>query len=403
MRNDVFERMKFLVNEDIKPNFSQIGRQYGVDRRTAKAAYDRAKSNQKVTKRKVKKPSKLDGFEETIKRKYEAGCTAKAIYYFIQKKGYTGGYTLVKTFCRNHKQEEIKKATIRVTHTMGLSAQVDWKEQLKFHDQFGKLHTFNIFLYVLPYSKLKFLSLTLDKNQDTLFKMLSLAFKFTGGVPQEIWFDNMATVVNHDQSYQGHPKFNERFLSFSKDVGFKPIACRPYRPQTKGSVEALARTTSRLKPYDGEFKTLKELDEIVDEIRDDLNHEKSQSTDKIPLELWQKEKECLNPLNDSIDRYFNSVQTRKVSKDSMIMFRKNQYSVNPKYIGKEVEIKLGADENTIHIYFSGVEISSHCLTDQPFNYHREDYQEILESDLYKDQPEKVEKFMSDNLDAYDNL
>lgn len=78
-----------------------------------------------------------------------------AIYRFIQKKGYTGGYTLVKTFCRNYKQEEIKKATIRVTHTIGLSAQVDWKEEVKLRDKYGKVHTFNIFLYVLPYSKLK--------------------------------------------------------------------------------------------------------------------------------------------------------------------------------------------------------------------------------------------------------
>ena len=52
-----------------------------------------------------------------VKLKYEAGCTAMAIYRFIQKKGYTGGYTLVKTFCRNYKQAEmwiqITKATWR--------------------------------------------------------------------------------------------------------------------------------------------------------------------------------------------------------------------------------------------------------------------------------------------------
>lgn len=151
----------------------------------------------------------------------------------------------------------------------------------------------------------------------------------------------MATVVDHHSSYPGHVRFNEKFLAFSKDAGFKAIACQPYRPQTKGVVEALARTTSRLKPYDGEFKTLKGLDQIVDEVCRDLNQEESQSMHKIPKELWQKEKECLNPLNDDINRYFNGVQTRKVSKDSMIMFRKSQYSANFNYIGKTVEIKLG--------------------------------------------------------------
>ena len=136
MRKDIFERMRFFVKEDIKPNFSQIARQYGVDRRTAKTLYDKAGQVKEVVRKKRNIHGKLDDFKEIVKLKYEAGCTAMAIYRFIQKKGYTGGYTLVKTFCRNYKQEEIKKATIRVTHTIGLSAQVDWKGEVKLRDKY---------------------------------------------------------------------------------------------------------------------------------------------------------------------------------------------------------------------------------------------------------------------------
>ena len=78
--------------------------------------------------------------------------------------------------------------------------------------------------YNLP--KLKFISLTMDKSQDTLFEMLYKAFQYTNGVPKEIWFDNMATVVDHHSSYPGHVKFNEKFLSFSKDAGFKGGECK---------------------------------------------------------------------------------------------------------------------------------------------------------------------------------
>lgn len=95
-----------------------------------------------------------------------------------------------------------------------------------------------------------------------------------GGVPKEIWFDNIATVADHKLSTYQHHRFNTRFLSFSHDDNFKPIACRPFRPQIKGCIEALARTMSRLKPYDGEFKTLSELKEIVSHICTELNHEK---------------------------------------------------------------------------------------------------------------------------------
>jgi transposase len=64
-----------------------------------------------------------------------------------------------------------------VEHTIGLSAQVDWKEKVTMMDQNGVPHTFSIFLYVLPYSKFKFLKLTLDQKQDTLFRCLFEAFQ----------------------------------------------------------------------------------------------------------------------------------------------------------------------------------------------------------------------------------
>lgn len=39
MRNDVYERMKHFVMEDIKPNYAAVARQFEVDPRTVKAAY----------------------------------------------------------------------------------------------------------------------------------------------------------------------------------------------------------------------------------------------------------------------------------------------------------------------------------------------------------------------------
>lgn len=158
MRHDLDERMNFLVMEKMVPNFSAIGRQFGADPRTVKAAYLRAQrgGDNKQRKRRKRK-SKLDGFTDIIRSKYEAGCTARAIYDFIREKGYQGKYTILKDYCRNFKQKQIKKATIRVEHSIGLSAQVDWKEKITLHDRNGVPHIFSIFLYVLPYSKLKFL------------------------------------------------------------------------------------------------------------------------------------------------------------------------------------------------------------------------------------------------------
>lgn len=271
-------------------------------------------------------------------------------------------------------------------------------------DRNGVSHTFSIFLYVLPYSKFKFLKLTLDQKQDTLFKCLFEAFKATGGIPKEIWFDNMSTVVDHKLSDFHHHRFNERFLSFSHDAEFHPIACRPFRPQTEGCVEALARTMGRLKPYDGEFCTINDLNDIVNRLAKRLNHEKSQSNNRKPVELWAKEKEHFRPLNYDLTRYFDSVQTRKVSQDSMIRFQNHQYSVSPNYIGKEVEIKPAADGKSIRIFYQGSEIKKHDLTNKQFNYDPRDKHAILKSDLIEDKTdEEIDQYMLNNLSIYDQI
>ena len=67
------------------------------------------------------------------------------------------------------------------------------------------------------------------------------AFRFYGGVPREILFDNMRTVVGRSRISFAQTVYNDRFAAFAKDMGFTPIACRPYKPQTKGKVEALMR------------------------------------------------------------------------------------------------------------------------------------------------------------------
>ncbi|MCH9394921.1 Mu transposase C-terminal domain-containing protein, partial [Limosilactobacillus reuteri] len=145
-----------------------------------------------------------------------------------------------------------------------------------------------------------------------------------------------------------------------------------------------------------------DLNDIVDRLAKRLNHEKSQSNNQKPVELWTKEKEHFRSLNHDLVRYFHSDQTRKVSRDSMIRFQNHQYSVSPNYIGKEVEIKLTPDDKTIHIFYQGVEIQKHDLTNKQFNYDLHDKHAILKSDLMADKTdEEINQYMLNNLSIYD--
>lgn len=62
------------------------------------------------------------------------------------------------------------------------------------------------------------------------------AFAYFGGVPAEIFYDNMKQVVIKRGS-GGHHRFNEMLLDFAGASGFIPRFCRPYRAKTKGKVE----------------------------------------------------------------------------------------------------------------------------------------------------------------------
>ncbi|PTM23637.1 IS21 family transposase [Lactobacillus sp. PFC-70] len=406
MRHDIREGVKLYVNNEIKPNFTAIGKQFGVDYRTAKRAYKEALDGVIKPVVKHKKPSLLDDYRGTIQGKLELNCSAKAIYKFIQKRGFQGKYTIVREYCASVRKERTRKATIRVEHTPGLSAQVDWKEEMTLYDKDGKPYHFNIFLYVLPFSKLKYITLVFERSQDTLFQCLNDAFEATGGVPTEVWFDNMKQVVDHSKSSFGKAVFNERFRQFNHDAGYKPIACRVFRPQTKGVVESLARTMERLRPYNYEFSDGVELIHLVDDLCEDLNFEVSQATEQVPVEKWEyEEKEYLHELPANLlNPFFEEDITRIVSKESMVNFRKCKYSVDPRHIGRTVDIELTDDEQRIQIYYNGELIRSHNITTNQFNYEEQDRIRILGSDLLKGQSEQdIQAYISEHLHEYDQV
>ena len=93
-----------------------------------------------------------------------------------------------------------------------------------------------------------------------VFDCLITSFKATGGVPREILFDNMASVVDLKGN---HRHVNEKMRTFAKDFNFKIKLCKPRHAYTKGKVESLNKFLSWLYPYQGEFETEEQLIAII--------------------------------------------------------------------------------------------------------------------------------------------
>lgn len=400
MRKDVANQIKMSKELEFV-NKSELARRLGCNRRTV----DRYINDDSTKRKSRESKSILEEFKSTIIEKADNyGATSMAIFKFIKKKGYSGGYLTVNNFVREYKGEEIQKATIRFETTPGLQAQVDWKEKVKMINKHGEMFEINIFLIVLGFSRLKFTKLTADKRQKTLFECMIEAFKYFQGIPKEILFDNMKTVVNHEKSTFKNVVLNNIFKSFSQDAGFEPITCRPYRPQTKGKVETLAKLVDRLKVYNEEFETFEDLEKIIEEFNDDINNEISQATNEKPFERFQREKEYLNPLPmmDLLISYFFQEKEHKVYKDSMINYKGQKYSVPTRYIGQCVTVSETLE--TIDLYYNRDFIVSHLKSTKVLNYKLEHAKEILKSDALKGwNDEYIDSFIENNLKRMDMI
>ena len=396
MRKDVYNQTKLLREEINVLNKSELARRFNCDRRTIDK-YLNGTVGETRKPRDIK--SKIDDFTEVIIDKVDNwGSNSMAVYKFIEKKGYDGGYHTVNNYVQSHKKSEIKKATIRFETSPGLQAQVDWKESITMVSKYGEIFEVNIFLMVLGYSRLKYLKLTTDRTQKTLFKCLFQGFRYFEGVPKELLFDNMSTVVDRNGTTFKNVAINQVFKQFSMDAGFEIVTCRPYRPETKGKVETLAKLVDRLKPYNEEFDGYDDLDKIVELFNYEINNEISQATNEVPLDRFKKEKEYLNPLPlmDILLSYFHHEKEYKVSNESMIKYKGKKYSVPTSYIGKYLTATEMNSE--LYIYYTKDLVARHTMSEKFLHYKIDHAKQILKSDALKHYSDQdIEKFIEQNL------
>ena len=197
---------------------------------------------------------------------------------------------------------------------------MDWgffEDHLVYED--GRWKKLYCFLMILGYSRMRYIEFVTDMSTNTLIRCHQNAFRYFGGYPEEILYDNMKQVVIKRLLKQEDSTLNRQFEDFAGFYGFKPILCRPYRGQTKGKVE---RT--------------------VQFVRDNFM------------------KEGLSPL--SREYIIDKINLRRVQKDCLISYAGNQYSVPAEYIGKDVAVV--ALDSMLAAYYEGRQIALHRISYQ---------------------------------------
>lgn len=379
----------------IKPNYSELARIYNMDRRTVKKRHQGIENK----KRGRKGGSVLNEFDDIIKEKLSIpGVSKKGVYMFL-KMNYNkeiGTYSNFNKYVNKNKDYFIqsdKKVHLRFETEYGKQLQFDWKGPITIHNVDGDEFNFYIFSSTLCASRLHLYIYSNFMTIESVERCLIETFKYLGGVPEECLTDNMSSIVNYSEN-----KFTKDFETFAKNMGFKAKKCQIASPETKGKDESCNRFVNWIKPYDYEFKTEEQLIKIIEKINDEVNKQTNGTTNMPPIDLFNKEKEYLQPLPNKqiIDKYLDTMIPVKVPNTLLVYYKGAEYSVPAKFIGKTV--KLNVLNNKLYIYYNKKIIAIHEISNKKINYLEEHYINALTDNLKNKSENEIEVLAKKNLE-----
>lgn len=179
--------------------------------------------------------SQLDPYLPTIAQVLQEDheIPATVLYEQIKGMGYEGSLRRLQEMIARHdfrQRSKNEEELVRFETKPGKQMQVDWIEFPK--------EGLSAFVATLGYSRMSYVQYVTDEKLETLIACHMNAFAYFGGVPEEVLYDNMKTVILERNVYgKGKHRFHPTFADFAKHCGFAIRVCRPYRAKTKGKVE----------------------------------------------------------------------------------------------------------------------------------------------------------------------
>ena len=256
------------------------------------------------------------------------------IWEKLKNHGYRGGYDTVRRFVGPIKAQKNRLAFARFETEPGRQAQCDWGDF-----QVEGSETVFAFKLVLGFSRADYTEFVDKRTMESFLDAHIRAFKYLGGVPAEILYDNMKNVVIGRDAF-GKPVFNIEFLYFARHYGFQPRLCPVYSPWTKGKVERPIDYLRERFWRGYRFESIGKTNEDVLAWLNDTANRRIHGTHHQPIDvLWKEEIPRLGPLPAS--DYDTSLKTfRKVYRDCQISFNANRYVVPHRAVDQKVMLKV---------------------------------------------------------------
>lgn len=310
------------------------------------------------------RPSQLDPFKPLIESILEEHPFFNLVLLRrrLVSQGYKGGMTILRTFAAQVRQQLVTKAALRFETEPGRQAQVDWKECGPWLVR-GQMKKVYAFVMLLGYSRKPFVLFTDSMISPVLLAAHNRAFEFFGGVPQEILYDNMRTAWFASGTEW---KVNPDLLDYSVRVGFDPKRCQVRRPQTKGKVERFIGYLGQHFLPQARQDGLTSLEELNAAIGPWLAQVDTEELGEFCETRSQRFAEEQPHLRIWVPEAAPDVRLSKdlvVSREGLVTFETNRYSVPAQYLGQIVQIRVDPLIRQADFLYNGLVLHRRALAE----------------------------------------
>lgn len=198
---------------------------------------------------------------------------------------------------------------------------------------------------VMCYSRVVFAQVYRRWNRFTCRVFLTLALPYMGGAAAQCMLDNSSVIIVCGRGPTAKPA--EAMRIFAERYGFEFVA------HAVGHADRSAHVERRFSYIENNFypgRSFRDLDDLNAQLQawcDRVNRMPRRTLPQTPMELLAAERPALKPLPLHIPEVYE-LHTRRVDVEGYVNLHTNRYSVPPRMLGRQVEVRETFD--TIRVF-----------------------------------------------------
>jgi transposase len=273
-----------------------------------------------------------------------------------EEEGYRGGKTIVDDYVRELRPIFCPPRTYqRTCYRPGEICQFDlWEPSREIPVGHGQTRRGWVVMAVLGYSRAGAGALVFSKELPDLVWGMNRCLRTLGGLPGTLVWDREGAL------HAGGGRPTEGFAAYLGQLGLGWHFCGPADPEAKGVVERLQGYVETSFEPGREFVNQLDFQDQLDRwFRDRANARVHRTTRAVPAERLVEELELMRPLPERMPPTARRWIMR-VPAQPFIRFDRNDYSLDPRFAGRRVELRAGQRELVALALDSGELVARHA-------------------------------------------